>query len=190
MNHFLILTLPVVCEPALDLSHLQTRLLHEIRLLLLVEVGMIDVVEEPLLKKTRLVRLKRLHSLQAIVINLLHGNLRLRGKRYSSFLPLCLQLVVAGPVAFKLLVWLLVTLKFTTAYHLSVMRLIYRPVDALGRQIMRRILRKDLLHWHLWLHLAVKFQGHLLWSDHRTKLSVKRLGRYLIHQLLLATDVG
>ena len=106
---------------------------------------MIDVVEEPLLEKTRLVRLKRLHSLQAIFIDLLHGNLSLRGERYSSFLPLSLQLVVAGPVAFKLLIQIAVTLKPTTAYHFSVVRLIFRPFNALDWQILRLILREYLL---------------------------------------------
>jgi len=50
LQHFLIFTLPIVGEPALDLPNLQARFRRKNSLVFRLEVRMIDFIEEPLLE--------------------------------------------------------------------------------------------------------------------------------------------
>ena len=93
LQNFLIFTLPIVGEPALDLPNLQARFRRKSSLVLRLEVRMIDIIEEPLLEQARLMRLKRFHPLQTIVLHVLHGTFRPRGCAHLVLVQHHLQLV-------------------------------------------------------------------------------------------------
>ena len=93
LQNFLIFTLPIVGEPALDLPNLKARFRRKSSLVLRLEVRMIDIIEEPLLEQARLMRLKRFHPLQTIVLHVLHGTFRPRGCARLVLVQHHLQLV-------------------------------------------------------------------------------------------------
>lgn len=70
LKHLLVFSFPVIREPALDLAYLKARLRGEHRLVLGPQVRMMDVIQEPFLEDACLVRFKRLHALEAVLLNL------------------------------------------------------------------------------------------------------------------------
>ena len=215
LQDFLIFTLPIVGEPALDLSDLQARFQRKNSLVFRLEVRMIDIIEEPLLKQARLVRFKRFHPLQTIVLhilNVLHGTLRPRGcarlvlvqhllqlirllllVRDAASLHLGKKLVVRGPVALETVQSELLG-KFGPRL-LAVVRMLPRLVVGYEGLVGRRrchvqlSLVESLLNLDVGLHLVVQPHRRLHVCEvsvwHRANL----LGLHLIN-LLLATDVG